>query len=110
MELATSVKLVSQSEAAKVKLTSRSARGECGPQVKGLAGEKVQGYRRRVRNLVERMECAGSDLLVDEYARLAQASPVIQALLVEQVQCADPDPGRPVPSFRLRGCLITRIE
>jgi hypothetical protein len=31
---------------------------------------------------------------MDEDARLSQASSIIQALLVEQIQSSDPDPGR----------------
>src|SRR5271156_3070866 len=96
MELATTVKVVSQ-PAANVKLTSHSARGECRSQVKALAGQKVQGDGCRGGDLVKCVERTGRDLLMDEDARLTQTSSIIQALLVEQVQSSDPDPGRREP-------------
>src|SRR6516225_3057264 len=78
-------------------LQSTSSSGEGFPQVIALAGEELQRNRRLVRNLVERVKGARSDLLVHGDTCLAEALPVLQALLIEEVQRPDADPCRREP-------------
>src|SRR6202012_4800596 len=73
-----------------------SRRGQGGPEVVALAAEETHRDGRFFPRGVEGVERAVDDLLVHRDAGLAQTPPIVQTLLVEQVQRPDADPcGRP---------------